>query len=137
MECMTSLGSLLRCCLQCLGILRELGVKDEIQKQISKYSLQRDLNSHWRVPKPAHAKQRLKLMCSRHGALKGTLCDTCLFLYPLSPSKGGRGGLSKGRFVAVHLYVYGPLGAKKKQGSGRSPEILTPYCHAQGISATT
>ena len=38
---------------------------------------------------------------------------------------------------AIHLYVYGPLGAKKKQGSGLRPEILTPYCHAQGISATT
>ena len=70
MECMTSLGSLLRCCLQCLGIFRELGVKDEIQKQMSKYSLQRDLESHWRVPERVHAKERLKLMCSRHGALK-------------------------------------------------------------------
>ena len=38
---------------------------------------------------------------------------------------------------AIHLYVYGRLGAKKKQGSGRSPEIFTPYCHAQGTSATT
>ena len=85
MECMTSLGSLLQCCLQRLGIPRVLGVKDEIQKQISKYSLQGDLESHWRVPERAHAKERLKLMCSRHGALKGTLCDTCLFLYPLPP----------------------------------------------------
>ena len=33
--------------------------------------------------------------------------------------------------------MYGPLGAKKKQGSGRSLEILMPYCHAQGTSATT
>ena len=97
MECMASLGSLLRCCLQCLGILRELGVKDEIQKQISKYSLQGDLESHWRVPERAHAKERLKLMCSRHGALKGTLCDTCLFLYPLSPlRKDDASGLPRG-----------------------------------------
>ena len=51
MEYMISLGSLLQCCLQCLGIPRVLGVKDEIQKQNSKDSLQRDRKSRWRMPK--------------------------------------------------------------------------------------
>ena len=43
-------------------------------------------------------------------------------------------------FGVPGLFVYicmCPLGAKKKQGSGRSPKIPTPYCHAQGILATT
>ena len=47
--------------------------------------------------------------------------------------EGGGASLLKNP-KAIHLYVYGPLGAKKKQGSGRSPEILTPYCQVQGIS---
>ena len=51
MECMTSLGSLLQCYLQYLGIPRELGVKDEIQKQNSKDSLQMNRKSRWRMPK--------------------------------------------------------------------------------------
>ena len=49
-----------------------------------------------------------------------------------------RGGVCKiSQIPASRLYVDGPLGAKKKQGSGRSPEILTPNRHAQWISAIT
>ena len=50
--------------------------------------------------------------------------------------EGGGSAKSLGSRVFIYMCI-GPLGAKKKQGSGRSPEILTPYCHAQGISATT
>ena len=50
---------------------------------------------------------------------------------------GGGGGAIFEESQVIRLYAYGPLGAKKKQGSGRSPEILTPNGHAQWISAIT
>ena len=73
-----------------------------------------DLDSHWRVPERAHAKERLKFMCPRHGALKGTLCDTCLFLYPLPPLR--KDDASASSFL-------GPGGRWGAHGlMGRSPE---------------
>ena len=64
---------------------------------------------------------------TQQGCLDAPLCKL-----PLPPNLPT---LRKGDAPASSFL--GPLGAKKKQGSGRSPEILTPYCHAQEISATT
>ena len=72
MECMTSLGSLLQCYLQYLGIPRESGVKDEIQKQNAKDSLQGDRQaSDWGLS-GAGVKHRLdQLTVGLEGKLRG------------------------------------------------------------------
>ena len=57
---------------------------------------------------------------------------------PRSPKGEGGGGLEFEQFPGYSfICVWPPVGGEEKQGSGRGPEILMPYCHAQGAAATT